>query len=128
MSKDDIDIGMYADLFIRVEHDDFAELVLLHALGHDGGGHTDEEGHGRGQVIGQVPRQDGDVDVLPVHRIDQRVGSLPCCRNLDIFNGNHEFMMISLPQTCHICAGFVKSFFPRLRELASGTRRRDHVT
>ena len=77
MSKD-------AHLFIRVEDDDFAEFVLLHALGHDGGRHADEEGHGRGQVVGEVPRQDGDEDVLPVHRVDQRVGGLPRCRSLDI--------------------------------------------
>ena len=73
-----------AHLLVGVEDDDLAELVLLDALCHDGGGDADEEGHGRGQVVGEVPRQDGDEDVLPVHRVDQRVGGLPRCRSLDI--------------------------------------------
>ena len=63
-------------LFVGVEDDDLAELVLLDALCHDGGGDADEEGHGRRQVVGEVPRQDGDEDMLPVHRVDKRVGGL----------------------------------------------------
>ena len=72
-----------AYLLVGVEDDDLAELVLLDALRHDGGGDADEEGHGRRQVVGEVPRQDGDEDMLPVHRVDKRVGGLQLKHNLD---------------------------------------------
>ena len=73
-----------AHLLVGVEDDDLAELVLLDALCHDGGGDADEEGHGRRQVVGEVSRQDGDEDVLPVHRVDKGVGGLQWKHNLDI--------------------------------------------
>ena len=72
-----------AYLLIGVEDDDLAELVLLDALCHDGGGNADEEGHGRRQVVGEVSRQDGDEDMLPVHRVDKGVGGLQWKYNLD---------------------------------------------
>ena len=43
---------------------------------HDGLRHSDEEGHGSGEIVHQVLGQDGDEDVLPVHGIQQGFSSL----------------------------------------------------
>ena len=40
------------------------------------GRHPDDEGHGSGQVVGQVSGQDGDKDVLPAQGPDQLIEGL----------------------------------------------------